>query len=471
MVFTTSIFLFLFLPLLIAVHALVPSRARNALLLLASLIFYAWGEGAYVCVMLVSIMVNQRFGLALRKRGPAFDKAVLASSLVFNLGLLGVFKYAGFVSQNLRFLGVSLQAPQVHMPIGISFFTFHAISYLLDIHRGKAEAQDDSIDFALYIALFPQLVAGPIVRYHELAGQLGARRIELAGFAGGVRRFIIGFAKKMLIANTLAHAANTVFDVPFSILTTGEAWLGALAYTGQIYFDFSGYSDMAIGLAALFGFRFPENFRTPYAARSVTDFWRRWHISLSSWFRDYLYIPLGGNRKGRARELFNLVTVFFLCGLWHGASWTFVLWGLYHGAFLVLERVSPEVKMPRVLRPLQHAWTMLVVIGGWVLFRAADLPRALGILRTMAGSGAGSAGLPGFFEREQVIALTVAVLASGPLVPWLVGLRDTWAGRGLGVRLQRPFAALEVAGLAALLLAGLAQVAAGTFNPFIYYRF
>ena len=465
--FTTPIFLFLFLPVLLALHAAAPGRARNALLLGASLLFYAWGEGAFTLVMLFSIAVNHRFGLWLGEPDQRYHRALLAIALAVNLGLLGLFKYAGFIGANLALLGLPITVEPVHMPIGISFFTFHAISYLIDIHRGKARARRSMIDFALYIALFPQLVAGPIVRYHQLEHQLGRRTVTLEGFAAGVRRFIFGLGKKMLIANAVAGTANEIFKLDPGSLTAGVAWLGALAYTAQIYFDFSGYSDMAIGLAAMFGFRFPENFDYPYIARSMTDFWRRWHITLSSWFRDYLYIPLGGNRRGRAREARNLVLVFFLCGLWHGASWTFVVWGLYHGGFLVLERGLRDRPWLRAVRPLGHVYALLAIVVGWVIFRAPDLPRALGMLRAMAGLGAARAlalpALPGLYDRGVVLALLLAAIFSCPVLPWLAARRP--------LAFPRLGAAAEVVGLFALLVAACTQVAAATYNPFIYYRF
>ena len=476
MLFTTPIFLFLFLPLLLLLHAPAPRAARNGLLLAASLVFYAWGEGLFIGVMLLSIGLNHRFGLWLGARGPRFDRAVLAFALVVNLGLLVLFKYTGFVIDNLRALGIgeALELEPIHMPIGISFFTFHSISYLVDIHRGKAKAQRGVVAFALYIALFPQLVAGPIVRYHELADQLGERTLTLAGFAGGVRRFIIGLAKKMLIANTVAVTANAVFALDAAALRPSDAWLGALCYTVQIYFDFSGYSDMAIGLAAMFGFRFPENFRWPYAARSVTDFWRRWHMTLSNWFRDYLYIPLGGNRHGPLREHLNLIAVFFLCGLWHGASWTFIAWGLYHGALLVAERAfggKLRAALDRAWAPLAHGYTLLAVICGWVIFRAPDLPRAWAVLAAMAGRAAVQPVQRELPDSGVALALACAALTAWPLVPWLAARR-----RALLVAAPRPsldtgLAALELSVLLGLLLASCMQVAAGTYNPFIYYRF
>ncbi len=347
MLFSAATFLFLFLPVLLLLYFLCPRRLRNLLLLTASLLFYVWGEKTYVFVLLASIAVNYTLGLWLDGLRTARGRRLAIALAVFaNLGLLATFKYAVFLLQNCNVALAALHlaplpVPNIHLPLGISFFTFHALSYVIDVYRGEVRALKDPIAFALYISFFPQSIAGPIVRYSDLATQLVRRRFFRAGFAEGVRRFIFGLSKKMLIANTLALPADAIFGLPPEGLSAGLAWLGITCYTLQIYFDFSGYSDMAIGLARMFGFDFKENFNYPYVSRSVTEFWRRWHMSLSSWFRDYLYIPLGGNRRGTIHTYFNLLAVFFLCGLWHGASWAFVGWGLYHGGFLVLERTRP----------------------------------------------------------------------------------------------------------------------------------
>ena len=344
MVFSEPAFLFWFLPLLLGAYFLCPRAGRNALLLAASLIFYAWGEGGFVLVMLASIGMNYAFGLLIERRVSTHKTcAALWLGIIANLLLLAAYKYTGFVSSNLcgllRWWGVDTADPlPVHLPIGISFFTFQAMSYLVDVHRRQVPAQRNPLHVALYISMFPQLIAGPIVRYRDIARQIVDRAVTRQGFASGIRRFAIGLGKKVIIANSLAWPADQIFTIPNHELTTAVAWWGVTCYTLQIYFDFSGYSDMAVGLGRMFGFEFMENFNYPYIARSMTDFWRRWHISLSTWFRDYLYIPLGGNRRGRARTLVNLALVFFLCGLWHGASWTFAIWGLYHGLFLILER-------------------------------------------------------------------------------------------------------------------------------------
>ena len=350
MVFSSTIFLFFFLPLTLLAYFVVGPRGRNLILLAASLLFYAWGETVYLLVMLFSIAANYLFGLLIdraRERGSRGGTA-FALAVATNLGLLGFFKYANFFVDNLNqvlpVLGLApMDIGRVHLPIGISFFTFQALSYIIDLYRNETAVQRSLLNFALYKALFPQLIAGPIVRYRDVAREIEQRTVSLDDFASGVQRFIIGLGKKVLIANVMGRAADTIFATPAETLPATLAWTGSIAFMLQIYFDFSGYSDMAIGLGRMFGFHFLENFNYPYIARSVREFWRRWHISLSTWFRDYLYIPLGGNRHGPVRTGANLLLVFLLCGLWHGASWTFLIWGVYHGIFLVLERV-PAVR-------------------------------------------------------------------------------------------------------------------------------
>ncbi|MEE8467510.1 MAG: MBOAT family O-acyltransferase [Planctomycetota bacterium] len=407
MVFSSPTFLFLFLPLVLVLHLVLGKRLRNAGLLAASLLFYAWGEGFLVAIMLLSIATNWGLGLwVARARAAGGGKRAVAVSVAFNLGLLVTFKYANWIWASLssllgalglmdgglppmaEVLGPPLEAlgltdgslPAdwgIRLPIGISFFTFQAMSYVIDVYRGEAEIQRNPVHFGVYIALFPQLIAGPIVRYRDVAQQIRERTVDLTGFAWGVRRFVVGLGKKMLIANVVGHAADRIFALTPAELTTSAAWLGLVCYTLQIYFDFSGYSDMAIGLGRMLGFRFLENFRFPYVSRSVTEFWRRWHISLSTWYRDYLYIPLGGSRRGPGRTYLNLLIVFALCGLWHGASWSFLVWGLFHGAFLVVERLGLGAALERRPAVLRHAYLLAVVMTGWVFFRAETLTQAL----------------------------------------------------------------------------------------------
>jgi len=481
MLFTEPTFLFLFLPILLALYFLkrTDGRYANWLLVTASIIFYATGGGAFTLLMLASIAFNYRVAIAIDRAAAAEPRRwILAFSLAVNLSVLALFKYANFLVDNASMLAVWLgrqpiTLAQVVLPIGISFYTFHAISYVVDVYRRDAVAQKSPAHAALYLLLFPQLIAGPIIRYRDLAPQLAARVISLDGFAAGVRRFVIGLGKKVLIANTVAEAADQIFAMPAAELSPAHAWLAVSCYTLQIYFDFSGYSDMAIGLGRMFGFRFPENFAWPYIAESVQDFWRRWHLSLSSWFRDYLYIPLGGSRGSNLRTYVNLVIVFFLCGLWHGASWTFVIWGLYHGAFLVLERLGFGRVVGRMWRPIRHIYLLLIVMVGWVFFRADTLDGALGILAAMSGRPAAAPTpytLQWYLTTPLAIAFAAGVLGSLPVGPWCERLAIRASGRP-----QRTSArVLAVAGTAAIvvmLLASIAQIAARTYNPFIYFRF
>ena len=482
MVFSSVIFLFCFLPLVLAAYWIAPRRARNGMLLVASLIFYAWGEVFYVGVMLASIAMNYAFGLWLdRARGGRDERFALAIAVIANLGLLGWFKYANFLVENVNRLltgnpGAPIELAPVHLPLGISFFTFHALSYLIDVRRGVSPPMRNPANMALYIALFPQLIAGPIIRFHDIAASILQRDSRVSDVAAGVRRFIIGLGKKVLIANVMGRAADSIFEIPSAQLTPGLAWLGALSYALQIYFDFSGYSDMAIGLGRVFGFRIRENFEHPYVSRSVTEFWRRWHISLSNWFRDYLYVPLGGNRSGTSRTYLNLLIVFLLCGLWHGASWTFVVWGLYHGGFLVLER-SFRGRRLRVWSPLAHAATLLVVLVGWVIFRAETLSQAGAFLAAMAGQ-APVTGTEWYLEMylDPVFAMAFAagLVGSVPWLPALIRASRAAVARSEGGRRTALDVLGQLAALAALIAVGLVsamQLSIATHNPFIYFRF
>jgi alginate O-acetyltransferase complex protein AlgI len=484
MLFTEPLFLFIFLPALLGLYFSSPRGARNFLLLAASLVFYAWGERTYVAILLFSIVLNYLSGLAIGQ-APAKGRRrrlLLVAALAGNLLLLIAFKYAGFLTANLNgllgLLGLQgLPVPHLRLPIGISFFTFMGMSYLIDIYRRQLEAQRNLNTFALYITLFPHLIAGPIVRYSDIARELRERFVSRPEFAEGIRRFVIGFGKKMIIANAVAFPADSIFNAPVEQLTTPLAWLGVVCYTLQIYFDFSGYSDMAIGLARMFGFHFPENFNYPYIADSITNFWRRWHISLSTWFRDYLFFPLGV-RGPRWRIYLNLLIVFFLCGLWHGASWTFVVWGLFHGAFLVIERLGLSAWLQRRPRPLRHIYTLLVVMVAWVFFRADSLSHALLYLRTMAGFQATSAGqdynVAMFLNNEVILALALGVLGSLPLLPLLREWQERIVREARGtvaVFLEFGVRLFHMAMLVLVFVASAALSAAGTYNPFIYFRF
>jgi alginate O-acetyltransferase complex protein AlgI len=504
--FTEPTFLFLFLPLLLALYFAPLSREHssygNSLLLFASVVFYAKGGGAFTWLVLASIAFNFWMAIAVdRHRATGRARSWLTSAVIVDLAVLGVFKYTNFFIGNLNtflagFEVRPLVLPRVLLPIGISFFTFHAISYVVDVYRQDATAQKSPVHAALYLLLFPQLIAGPIIRYRDLADQLARRVVTLDDFAIGVRRFIIGLAKKVLIANVVAGPADAIFALPRAQLSPAHAWLGITCYTLQIYFDFSGYSDMAIGLGRMFGFRFPENFRWPYVSRTVQEFWRRWHISLSTWFRDYLYVPLGGNRVSPWRRYRNLVTVFFLCGLWHGASWNFVVWGLWHGTFLVIERlgrstpgfvtaVSAGPPVPQSAAPpdgrlvnssrspvavLGHAYTLIVVMVGWVLFRADTLGSAVAFLEAMSGLPAPAPApvtVRFYLTPELWLAIVAGAIGSTPWVPALASRLAQTARR----RVQWGVAALGTAALVLLLVASIMQMAARTYNPFIYFRF
>lgn len=485
MVFSSPIFLFLFLPCCLGLYFLFPRVCRNAFLLVFSLLFYTWGEKGYVLILLSSIVANYFFGWWVERcHGRRSGKIAVALAVMFNIGLLLAYKYANFFAGSLNPLLAVVHLPliqikPVHLPLGISFFTFHALSYVIDVYRREAEAMRNPINYALYISFFPQSIAGPIVRYHDVAPQLVNRTVTLELFASGAQRFVIGLGKKMLLANTLARPADEIFALPTSSVSTSLAWFGVLCYTLQLYFDFSGYSDMAIGLGRMFGIQFLENFNYPYIARSVTDFWRRWHISLSSWYRDYLYIPLGGNRCSRARVYFNLVTVFLLCGLWHGASWTFVFWGLFHGLFLVLERMGLGKLLERLPRLVQHAYALFVVMAGWVFFRAVSFPQAIAFLKLMVGLAHRRT-----LEYYPVVDLTtldwltlgVAIIATMPVLPWIQGQMQRLEGaRGYALpaalALRFSVASLSIVGLGVILTASTMQLATGTYNPFIYFRF
>jgi D-alanyl-lipoteichoic acid acyltransferase DltB (MBOAT superfamily) len=466
MVFSSVTFLFFFLPIFLLLYFLMPSIGlKNAVTLACSLLFYAWGEPFFVLLLVGSIAFSAWAGVAIDRRAGAARRWVLAAAVTANLALLAVFKYAGFVVENLAWVlapvGLALPRPELALPLGISFFTFHALSYLIDIYRRRFPANRNPVEVALYISLFPQLVAGPIVRYKTVARQLRRRRHTLGRASAGARMAVIGLAQKVLIADQLAPLAETVFDrIPHPSLI--EAWAGLLAYTLQIYFDFAGYSTMAIGLGLVLGFTLPRNFALPYTAGSVTEFWRRWHISLSSWLRDYLYIPLGGSRGGAAATYRNLVTVFLVCGLWHGAGWTFLLWGAWHGAFLVLERAGLGRVLARMPVALGWAYTMAVVMGAWVLFRATDLDRAATIYGALLGSG-----------QRHGLSFT-AHLALGPIatLALIAGCLAAILPRWLKPGGTDTAAAVADTGLVFGLLAlALLVVAAGTYSPFLYFRF
>lgn len=482
MLFSSPVFLFLFLPLVLLVYATLRRELRNPFLLAASLFFYAWGEKQYVVVMLLSIGWNYLFGLLVdRLHGKRAAFWVLSVSVAGNLLLLGVMKYANFFVENLnRALaaagGTPIEMEPVHLPIGISFFTFQALSYVVDVYRRDAKVQKDPAGLALYVSLFPQLIAGPIVRYRDVATEIDNRKVRLRDFSEGVMRFATGLGKKVLIANTLALPADRIFAVPAGELPLAVAWLGVVCYAFQIYFDFSGYSDMAVGIGRMFGFHFARNFNYPYISKSITEFWRRWHISLSTWFRDYLYIPLGGNRCAPWKVYRNLLIVFLLCGFWHGAAWQFLVWGGFHGLLLVVERAGLSRLLSNVPAVFRHAYALLAVLVGWVFFRATDLEHAFDFLAAMGGQSAANHlahPVARYLTNDVAVALAIAPLASLPVLPWLL-IRYRRAQRRLGpaaVPVQLLWQTGRLACVFSLLLASAIQLASSTYNPFIYFQF
>ena len=474
MLFSSLEFLYLYLPLTLLLYFLCPPRTRNAVLLAVSLVFYGWGEPVYLLLMMFTIAVDYAAGLLIARNRDRQKraKAILVVAIVINLGLLGFFKYSGFLLDNLRAIPALGSLPRVDLalPIGISFYTFQALSYVIDVYRRQVEAQRDPVAFGAYVTLFPQLIAGPIVRYSDVDEQLSCRTHSVTAVASGARTFIAGLAKKVLLANTAGALWASFRDLPTEQLTTAAAWLGIVCYTIQIYFDFSGYSDMAIGLGRMLGFRFPENFYYPLTARSITDYWRRWHITLSSWFREYVYIPLGGNRCGTARTYLNLLTVWALTGLWHGASWNFVIWGLYFFVLLALERAFLGKWLERCPRIVGHLWTVVAVVFSFYIF-VFD-----GSLETLSPSaaraylgvlfGAGGAGLfDASVGYELIRNLPFFIICTVGLTP--LPKRLFWR---LYERHRVMNAVVIVLCVTGLLLCT-AYLVDSAYNPFLYFRF
>ena len=461
MVFSSLPFLFFYLPVVLAIYRLSPLKLRNLFLLLASLFFYGWGEPVYIFIMLLSIAVDYTHGCLVERwrDRDALARAAVASSVICNLGILFFFKYWDFLAASINGLtGLSLPVLGLPLPIGISFYTFQTMSYTIDVYRRDAPVQRNVVSFGTYVTLFPQLIAGPIVQYKAIADQLGARREDLEMFAAGVGRFTVGLAKKVLLAN----AAGELWEAAKASgsLTAAGAWLGLLAYAFQIYFDFSGYSDMAVGLGRMFGFSFPENFNYPYISRSVVEFWRRWHISLTTWFREYVYFPLGGNRVPRWKWIRNILTVWLLTGIWHGAGWNFLLWGLYYGFWMLAERLFLGKHLERLPNALRHFYTMIVVLLGWALFALEDMGQLGEYFRALFGGGGLFAAVDGYRLRSFLPLLAILTVASTPLGKSLWGrLRQRWQ--------DLLFPALT---LGALVLCTASLVDA-SYNPFLYFRF
>ena len=458
MVFSSLIFLFFFLPAALFCYYIVPQkfiRVRNAVLLLFSLFFYFYGEPRLIGMLIFSILMNYLFGLSMRS---TYRKPLLILCVIANLSLLGVFKYLNFfISTADSLFGLGIPVPDIVMPIGISFYTFQALSYVIDVYRREVPPQHDLFSLALYVSMFPQLIAGPIVRYHDVNVQLAVRKHSFAQFSEGISRFLFGLSKKVLLSNVFAQIADGVFKYAPNELSAAGAWMGAIGYTLQIYFDFSGYSDMAIGLGKMFGFEFLENFNYPYISKSVTEFWRRWHISLSTWFRDYVYIPLGGNRCSPARHIFNLLAVWTLTGFWHGANWTFMAWGLYFGVLLILEKKFLAEWITRLPSVLQHLYALFFIVIGWVFFRSDSMGLAVQYLGSMFTST-----VPlNRFVIEYLLRfwpyLLFGVVLSAPVFPRLKSTR-IWR-------------VLEFPVLAVLFTLCLMRLLASSYNPFIYFRF
>ncbi len=466
LIFSSLLFLFTYLPIVLAVYHLTPLKWRNLFLLIANLIFYGWGEPIYILIMFASIAIDYTHGLLVEKFRDNDKKArmVVASSMFFNLALLFFFKYYDFLADNLRVIPIFAGLPRLglELPIGISFYTFQTMSYTVDVYRGQAKTQKNIINFGTFVTLFPQLIAGPILQYRDLDEQLSEREHSAEKFASGVRIFIVGLSKKVLLANSIGMLWDVYKAMPASTLTMAGAWLGVLAFTFQIYFDFSGYSDMAVGLGRMLGFEFMQNFNYPYISRSITEFWRRWHISLGSWFRNYLYIPLGGNRRGKARQYLNLFIVWAATGIWHGASWNFLLWGLYFFVLLVIEKAFLLKALDRAPRWVSHVYALFFIVVGWAIFGVEELGALGSYLAAMFGMGAGGIcrAADGYYLMNYATMLPILAIASTPL----------------GAKLMKrvPERALRVA-VPVLIVCALvlctAYLVDATYNPFLYFRF
>ena len=461
MLFSSLVFLFLFLPTTIFLYYISPRKLRNLVLLSFSLFFYAYGEPKYIFVMLTSILINYSLGLLVDKfRGESLSKKVLALAVILNLSIIGYYKYSNFLIGNInKFFRMDISLLKIIMPIGISFFTFQGLSYVIDIYRGHGKVQKNPLNVALYISLFPQLIAGPIVRYETVADQIETRIETMDEFSLGIERFILGLAKKVLISNSLGFIADEIFNLPSIEMSIALSWVGILAYTAQIYFDFSGYSDMAIGLGKIFGFQFLENFNYPYISRSITEFWRRWHISLGTWFRDYLYIPLGGNRVSSIKFLRNIFIVWFLTGLWHGAAWNFIAWGVYYGILLIIEKFFLGKYIEKMPRVFQHIYTMILVIFGWVLFRSESLSYGIDYIKTMIGlNGSPIVNSKAiYYLMEYKVEFIIAFLTSMPIYPWI--------NKKLKGSLMKSILLMTI------FMISVTYLVTSTFNPFIYFRF
>ena len=465
MVFSSFIFLFMFLPITLFLYYITPKRFRNLTLFVVDLVFYSWGEPMLVLLMLTSILINyvSAILIGINREKKALARTIFIISIILNLGLLGFFKYVGFIGETLNFVLPFLNLPviQVALPIGISFYTFQTMSYTIDVYRNTVKVQKNFITFGTYVSLFPQLIAGPIVRYSDVAAQLVSRKESMEQFTEGVKLFLVGLSKKVLLANEMGALWDAVRESGSQAGALG-AWVGIIAYTFQIYFDFSGYSDMAIGLGRMFGFEFIKNFDYPYISKSITEFWRRWHISLGTWFREYVYIPLGGNRKGLGRQIINIAVVWFLTGLWHGASWNFVLWGVYFGIILVIEKAFLLKLLKKAPAVISHLYSLLLIVFGWVLFYFENMSEMGGFIARLFGAD-------GFMMQGDIVPciisyiplLLVAALVSTPLFNLIYHK----------IKSRAVIIVLDNAGSAAALLLCTASLASSAYNPFLYFKF
>ena len=470
MLFSSMIFLWLFLPVVIILYFISNKKLKNIILLVASLIFYSWGEPKYIILMLISIIINYYFGLFIdRYRNKS--KLLLIIDIIINLMILGYFKYFNFFSSNINrlFQGNIISLRNIVLPIGISFYTFQILSYVIDLYRKEIKVQKNIFKLSLYISFFPQLIAGPIVKYKDIEKEINNRKVDITTFASGIKRFTYGLGKKVLLANTMGYITDTIYSNDVSLLNTPITWLAAICYTLQIYYDFSGYSDMAIGLGRMFGFHFQENFNLPYISQSITEFWRRWHISLSTWFKEYLYIPLGGNRKGKYRTYLNLFIVFFATGLWHGASWNFVIWGgVYYGTILVIEKLFLKKWLDNnKTKFINHIYVMIIVTIGWVLFRADGIKHGLQIIKLLFSFDFRTiyVVLPTYFNIKNILILIVSILLCGPLQVLCNKLRN----KKKLIKMYENY--LEIALIIIILVLSILELVSSSYNPFIYFRF
>jgi len=456
MVFSSILFIFFFLPCFLFCYFLVPKKLKNTILLLFSLLFYAWGEPVYIILMIVSALINYLFALLINKSS---KKLYIFICVLINIVLLGIYKYAGFFVDNLNdIFNLNIMSPDIILPIGISFFTFQAMSYVIDVYRKDVAVQYNYFDLLTYICMFPQLIAGPIVRYETIAEELKNRTVNFQKFSSGFERFLVGLFKKVLIANSVGMLFDTIVVMPISSISILTAWLGVFAYTIQIYFDFSGYSDMAIGLGKMLGFNYLENFNYPYISRNITDFWRRWHISLSSWFRDYVYIPLGGNRCSRLKNIRNILIVWLLTGFWHGANWNFIIWGLYYALILLIEKYVLKEYLDKLPIILQHVYALFLIVIGWTIFSIEDINKLIDYLKIMFSIGNSKFIDTNFlyFGRNYLLLFIISVILSIP-----IKIKKN----------NKFFKIIKLFVFVILFIVTISCIISDNYNPFLYFRF